>query len=455
MNLNPAIFKTYDIRGIVPTDIDETFARRLGSAFVTYLKKQGVKNNDCTVVVGRDNRLSSDALADALIDGVRSVGGNVVDCGICSTPMFDWVVLAEKYAGGIMVTASHNPPEYNGFKMMGPGITPIGLGSGMEDLRALMEGNLGTETAAEGKLARQELLNEYVSANLAQVAPVAGVEKLKVVVDTGNGVSALMIQELFNRLPCTLVPLFFELDGTFPSHQPNPLVEENMRFLKAKILEEKADIGVGLDTDGDRLVFMDETGTMTNDVTIALLAKGFLASHPGEKILYDIRSSHVVPESIREAGGIPIATPIGHTLIKQAMKAEDGYFAGELSGHFYFRDMGNFEAPLMVLVTALNVLAQSGKKFSELTAPLRRYAGTGEINFKVEDKAGALQRLERHFDNAPTISHLDGITIEYPDWWFNVRASNTENVLRLNLEANTPDLKNAKLAQVQAIIIEK
>lgn len=456
MPMNSSVFKSYDIRGVVPEEINEQFAYALGPAFVSYLSAHGAAE-PLTVVVGRDNRLSSDALADSLVAGLMVRGATVVDIGLASTPLFDWVVLSQKALGGIMVTASHNPPQFNGFKMMGPGITPIGGDTGMTKIRKLMEMGSATISKAErniGNIAKvADTISQYIDACFALVPPSPDIVKLKVVVDAGNGVSALMAQAQFDRLPCAMTPLFFELDGTFPNHEPNPLVEENLRFLKAEIEKQRADIGIALDTDGDRIILLDEKGRMANDVTIALLAKEFLKKRPGAKILYDIRSSHAVPETIAACGGIPIITPVGHTLIKAAMRKEGGLFAGELSGHYYFSDVGNFEAPPLVINAILNLLSGSGKKLSQLTDELRAYFPTGEINFRVEDKAHVLQNIEKRYTDVK-LSRLDGITIEYPDWWANIRPSNTENVLRLNLEATTEKLRDEKRGELEALITE-
>lgn len=449
MSFNQSIFKAYDIRGIVPDELNEEFAYRLGGAYARYVSRL-IQKQPLRIAVGKDNRLSSDMLTASLIRGLCEAGCDVVDIGLASTPQFDFAVSELELEGGIMVTASHNPPQYNGFKLMGPGITPIGGDSGMQEIKALLQEDC-PPAARVGSISHEDLLDRYISRNLELIPPLDGVRKLKIVVDTGNGVSGIMCKAYLDRLGISYIPLFFELDGTFPSHLPNPLVEENIRVLQQTVVNEKADLGAALDTDGDRIVLVDENGKMTNDILTALLAQGFLSLQPGEKILYDIRSSHAVPETITRSGGIPVATPVGHTLIKQAMKKEGGVFAGELSGHYYFRDMSRFEAPLLVLTLVLNLLVTSQKKLSDLVSPLRTYFGTGEVNFKVEDKTSAIKRLEGRYADA-NVSYLDGITIEYADWWCNVRASNTENVLRLNLEASTENLRDEKRKEVESII---
>ncbi|MDP2630404.1 MAG: phosphomannomutase/phosphoglucomutase [Candidatus Uhrbacteria bacterium] len=448
--MNPSIFKAYDIRGVVPDDVNEEVVERIGRAFATHLRKETGKEI-VTIAVGQDNRTHSPLLFSALTKGLMDAGANVIDIGLASTPFFYFAVSHLGLDGGINVTASHNPPQYNGLKCVRKRAEPIGMESGMTEIQKLASGTDPLVSENKGTMSTQNILSDYIKKNL-ELVPALDYSGLKIAIDTGNGVSALMIQEFIDAVHLPVVPLYFELDGTFPNHLPNPLVEENVADLKKAIIDNQCHCGVALDADGDRMIFIDERGVMANDVTIALLAQGFLARHPGEKILYDIRSSHTVPETIRESGGVPVATPVGHTLIKQCMRKENGLFAGELSGHYYFRDIGTFEAPLMALATVLNLLATSGKKLSELVNPLRRYFDTGEINFTVDDKDAIMKEIESTYHDAKNSSHLDGVTIEYDDWWCNVRPSNTEPLLRLNLEARSEELRDVKLKEITAII---
>lgn len=448
--MNQSIFKAYDIRGIVPDEVNEDIVERIGRAFATYLRKETGKEV-ITLAVGQDNRTHSPALFSALTKGLMDAGADVVDIGLASTPFFYFAVSYLGLDGGINVTASHNPPEYNGLKCVRQKASPVGTESGMKEIQELAMGTDSLVSEHKGTMLSKDILSDYIKKNL-ELVPAHDYSKLKVAIDTGNGVSALMIQEFISAVHLPVIPLYFELDGTFPNHMPNPLDEKNVADLKKAIVDNQCHCGVALDADGDRMIFIDEKGVMANDVTIALLAQGLLLHHPNEKILYDIRSSHSVPETIRESGGIPVVTPVGHTIIKQYMRKENGLFAGELSGHYYFRDIGTFEAPLMALTTILNLLATSGKKLSELVVPLRRYFDTGEINFTVNDKDAVLRKLEERFHDAKNCIRLDGVTLEYDDWWCNVRPSNTEPLLRLNLEANTAELRDAKLKEITTII---
>jgi len=301
----------------------------------------------------------------------------------------------------------------------------------------------------------EDLLDAYVQDNIALALDGENLENLSVVIDTGNGVSALMCEALFKKIPARLTRLFFELDGTFPNHMPNPLEEKNTTDLRRMVVETKADLGIALDADGDRVIFIDEEGTtISSDLITALIARELLLKHPHETILYDLRSSWITKETIEREGGKAGVTKVGHAFIKNQMRAFNALFAGELSGHFYYRfgEYGFFEAPLAVIITLMTVIAREKKPLSEILAPFRVYHATGETNFEVEDKEKALSHIEAAYANAERIDKLDGITLEYKDWWCNVRPSNTENLLRLNLEARTADLKEEKFEELKKLI---
>lgn len=444
--MNSSIFKAYDIRGTVPDEINPEVAFHIGSAFASFLRKETGKKR-VTLALGQDNRVHSPELFRSLVAGLVSADADIIDIGLASTPFFYFAVCHLKCDGGINVTASHNPPEYNGFKCVRKNAEPIGIETGMREIRALAE-----KSAAH--IIKRDALKEYIQKNLS-LMPAMDWSSLRVAIDTGNGVSVLMLKELALETNLDVVPLYFELDGTFPNHLPNPLVEKNIAVLKQTVIKKQCDCGIALDADGDRAVFINEKGeTISSDLITALVATRLLKNKKGEKICYDAVSTWSVRETVREHGGIPVISRVGHSFIKETMRKENVLFAGERSGHFYFRfdSMGYFEAPLLVIIIILNLLTETGKRLSELITPFRRYATTGEINFEVTDKERVIKRVEKQYKNAKTILHLDGITAEYDDWWFNVRPSNTEPLLRLSLEAKTTELRDDKLKELTEII---
>ncbi len=447
MQINPSIFKAYDIRGIYPRDLNEEAAYLVGRATVDIT---GAK----TVVIGRDVRASSNSLFLALAKGVMEQGADVVDIGTVTTPMLNFAVGEYKeHEAGIMVTASHNPKEYNGLKLCYENTLPIGENTGMAELKkTAMEGDFPVEPV-KGKLVKKEILDAYVKKVLSLV-DLGKIKPLKVVVDTANAVGAIPLPEIFKKIKCELIPLYFELDGSFPNHEANPLKEETLADLKKKVLEEKADFGVAIDGDADRIGFVDEKGqTVRADLILTLIAKKLLEEKPGELILYDVRSSRVVREEVERAGGRAEMCRVGHALIKKQMWDDGALFAGEFSSHFYYRDFYNVESGDLTMLKLLEIISLSGKKFSEIVAPLLKYSHSGEINFEVSDKAGKMKELEEKYGaTASGISHLDGIRLDFPDWWFNVRPSNTEPLLRLNLEAKTKELMEEKKKELTEII---
>ena len=446
MSISSSIFKAYDIRGIYPEDLNEEVIYLIGRAMAVLT---GAK----TVVVGHDARVSSDSLVSSLEKGILEQGANVVDIGLVTTPMLNFAVAEyEEHEGGINVTASHNPKDYNGLKLCYGNALPIGENTGMADLKKLvMEAKF--PAAPAGKMMKKEILDAYVEKVLSLV-DVKKIKPLKVVVDTANAVGAVPLPEFFKKIPCKLIPLYFELDGNFPNHEANPIKEETLADLKKKVLEEGADLGVAIDGDADRIGFVDEKGeTVRADLVLAVISRELLKKNPGELILYDVRSSRVVREEVENAGGRAEMCRVGHALIKKQMWDNGALFAGEFSSHFYYRDFYNVESGDLTMLKLLEIISQSGKPFSEIVAPLKRYYHSGEINFEVSDKEGKMKELEEKYAaTAKEISHLDGIRLDFPDWWFNVRPSNTEPLLRLNLEAKIKELMEEKKEELFKLI---
>ncbi len=448
--MNKAIFKAYDIRGVVPDELNEHDVYLIAKGCATFLTKETGKEK-LQIALGRDNRLSSPVFHAAAMKGLIESGIDVIDIGLAPTPVFYFAVTHLGLDGGINITASHNPPQYNGLKMVRAAAAPIGAESGLNDIYALCEEGQFISTGARGSVSTQSILDAYVETALALV-PLPNISHLKVVVDTGNGVASVLCEAYFKKVSVQLFPLFFELDGTFPNHMPDPLKLENVTSLIEEVKKQKADLGIAFDADADRVFFIDEKGNhLPSDLITALIATYILKKEPGAKIIYDVRSSRIVKETIEKNGGVALVSRVGHTFIKELMRKENAFFGGELSGHFYSRDMGYVDAPLLAVNAIFSLLATSGKKMSELLAPLRIYTKTPEINFTVSDKESIMKKIEETYADA-TISRLDGVTIEYTDWWCNIRPSNTENVLRLNLEANTQILLDTKFEKIKKII---
>jgi phosphomannomutase len=441
-----SIFKAYDIRGVVPDELDAGLARRIGRATAQHLKAS-------TLALGRDARRSSPDLFAALVEGVRDEGADVFDLGLVSTPMLYYAVDRLGTDGGVMLTASHNPPQYNGFKVCREHAIPVGEASGLKEIERLAS----TEAApagARGGLREQDLRAGYVE-HVLGLAP--GRPRLRVAIDCGNGMASVGLDPLLERLDLEVERLYFEPDGAFPNHEADPLKRENLRDVCAAVKRTGADFGVGFDGDADRAVFVDEGGEpIPSDLMTGLLARHLLRRHPGATVLYDLRSSRATAEEIEAAGGVAEMCRVGHSFVKARMREVGAIFAGELSGHFYFRFSPSLVADdgVAAFVVLLDVLASEGRPLSELVAPLRRYAASGEINRRVEDVPAILAAVEAEHASASEISHLDGLLVRYPDWWFNLRPSNTEPVLRLNLEADTEpkmiEKRDALLARVEA-----
>jgi phosphomannomutase len=431
------IFKAYDVRGTYPDQLNESIARQIGLAFQVVLDGEDrARGNE--VVVSRDMRSSSAPLQAELTLGLRDAGLDVVDIGLATTPMNYFAVGYLRTSGGVQTTASHNPAQYNGFKFSKSDARPVSGDEGIPEIeRHVQAGDLAA-APTPGKLRTAEVFAAYGDRVLSFLQRPAQARPLKVVVDAGNGMSTIY-RPLLERTGIELVPLFFELDGTFPNHEANPLKLENLRDLCAEVKRTGADLGVSFDGDADRAAFVDETGEpLGSDLATALIAGELLAKEPGKHVVYDLRSSRATPEWIREKGGIPVRERVGHSFMKATLRRLGGIMGGELAGHYYFRDMYHADSALLAVVHVLNLLWESGQKMSQLVAPLHRYAKSPEINFEVEDKEGMMRALASRYSNGE-IDHLDGVTVQYPDWWFNVRPSNTEPLLRLVLEAQTPE----------------
>ncbi|HEV7301444.1 MAG TPA: phosphomannomutase/phosphoglucomutase [Tepidisphaeraceae bacterium] len=452
------IFKAYDVRAVYPSPLNEEMAWKVGHAAAQYLKRsraalpadKKVARED-TMVVGRDMRPHSPDLANALMDGIRSVGMNVVDVGMVDTSFIYFAINELDTVGGIMTTASHNPIQYNGFKISGPKAKPIGAASGLGDIKRIASTLRVGNTGLKGQIVEQDLWPAYRK-HVLQFMDLK--RKLRVVVDASNGMAGKMVPLVFNDVPnLEIIPLLFEITGSFV-HDPNPLVDSNLDMLKAKVRETGADLGGCFDGDADRCFFVDELGqTIGCDILTAVMAKDFLIEQPGATIVYDLRSSHVVPDEIKAAGGVPKRDRVGHAFIKKTMAETKAVFGGELSGHFYFQ--GNFYADSGAIAFAkvLSVLSKQAAPASAQLKPFSKYFQTGEVNFLVDDKDAKIREIAEAYKTGKS-DYLDGITVDMGDWWFNVRKSNTEPLLRLNLEAPSKAMLDDKFKELKKLLGE-
>ena len=439
------IFKAYDIRGSYPDELDEAMVRKIGAAFVRLLNAQ-------RIVIGRDMRLSASALAKTFIEGAISSGAAVTDIGMVTTPLLYYAIAAGRFDGGAMVTASHLPGGMNGLKLCREEAIPLSGDQGLPELERLVTEKLPLQTNSTSQDSCQQfdMMDGYIE-KLSNF--VHDPTSLKIVVDAGNGMAGPEVFALFKQFPVwTLIPLYMEPDGRFPHHVANPLLPDATRDLQAVVLREKADIGVAFDGDADRCGFIDEKGKrVPEDLVTALIAEFLLTKEPGATILYDLRSSRIVPETITHLGGKAVRTRVGHAFIKARMREENALYAGELSGHYYYRDMGFTDNALFTMIQMLNFLSLKKQPLSDLIRPLQTYYATGEINIRVKDKDSVFTALEANYNDAQK-DHLDGLTIGYDTWWFNLRASNTEPLMRLNLEAADLIIKEEKRKEVLNII---
>jgi len=428
MSRMAGIFKAYDIRGTVPDQLDEALAEKVGRAVALHLKAK-------RLVVGRDMRASGVGLSKALIRGITSCGCDVVDVGIVSTPMQYFACGHVGGDGGVQVTASHNPAQYNGFKISGPGVVPIGSDSGLAAIETMARAGVAAPAGVTpGRVETRDVSAAYAAKIQSMLR--LGKRRLKVAIDCANGMGGLEVKHVLSHLPMDTVCLYLDPDGSFPNHEANPLNPANMRDLIALVKREKCDLGIAFDGDADRACFCDEKGDIVgNDIVTALLANDLVRPEPGAHVVYDLRSSRVVPQAIQALGGVPVRERVGHAFMKATLRRFKGPYGGELSGHFYFRDLWYTDSGVYAAGLVLGQLSRTDEPFSKILAPLRRYPTTGETNFEVADKDGLIEKIAAAFPDARQ-DRLDGITVEYPTWWCNVRKSNTEPLLRLVMEAD-------------------
>jgi len=454
--MDPKIFKAYDIRGTYPDQLNEDAAWKIGSATASFLRSmlrgydRGLANRQ-SLCVGYDMRTHSKPLAEALIKGMNAAGANVINIGMVDTPQVYFAINHLGTCGGVQVTASHNPAQYNGFKISGLEAKPIGADTGLKEIKHISTALLHTRGAMDGAVEKCDLTEAYKGHVLKFLS--SKIKPLKIVIDASNGMAGKMVPLLFEDLGLEIIKINFEHKGVF-KHDPNPLVEGNLTQLKNMVKRHKADVGICFDGDADRLMMVDEKGkNISCDLLTALMVPYFLKNAPGAAVLYDLRSSWVVREEILQAGGVPRRERVGHAFMKKTLRIARAVFGGELSGHFYYRDNFYADSALITLVHVINILSSANKPISELIKPLRRYYASGEINFVIDDKDAMIKELKRKFSQGDA-DDLDGITIQFKDWWFNCRPSNTEPLLRLNIEAKTKELLDKQLAEIKNILGE-
>jgi len=446
---DPSIFKAYDVRGVYPQEVNEDVARAIGRAFVAYLKAK-------RIAVGRDMRLSSPSLAAAFIDGATLQGADVVDYGMIPTDMLYFAVARDRHEGGVEITASHNPKQYNGMKMVRREAFPLSGDEGISDIRdAIAADALPSPVSQRGAVTTKDLLDPYVEHVMSFIDPGA-IRPFNVVLDAGSGMGGLVAPKLFERLPCRTTRLCFEIDGRFPNHEANPLIEENRRDIVDRVVAEKADIGIAWDGDADRCFFIDGTGEfISGDFITALLAEAFLLKSPGATIIYDLRASYAVKDVVARDGGTSLMNRVGHAFFKRRMRETNAVFGGEVTGHYYFRDNFYADNGFIPALLILELMSKKGQSLHQLLEPLRRqYFISGEINTKLPGMdvvPAKLNEIAAKYSDGHQYE-LDGLSVEYPDWHFNVRPSNTEPLLRLNLEAKTPEMMARKRDEVLALI---
>jgi phosphomannomutase len=447
--LNADIFKAYDIRGTYPDQVNEEAARAIGAGFAAYLKAR-------RIAIGRDMRLSSPSLAAAFIDGATSLGTDVVDYGMVPTDFLYFAVARDGHDGGAEITASHNPKQYNGMKMVRQEAIPLSGDEGLSDIRDMIANDqLPPAAAQRGRVTTKDLLDAYVE-HVMSFIDASVVKPFRVVLDAGSGMAGLVAPKLFDRLPCKTTRLCFTIDGRFPNHEANPLIEENRRDIVERVVADRADIGIAWDGDADRCFFIDGAGEfISGDFITALLAQAFLLKDPGATIIYDLRASYAVKDIVAEHGGTALMNRVGHAFFKKRMRETNGVFGGEVTGHYYFRDNYYADNGFIPALLILELMSKKGKSLRELLEPLsRRYFISGEINTKLSSMdavPGKLAAIAAKYQDGRQYT-LDGLSVEYADWHFNVRPSNTEPLLRLNLEAATPEMMAARRDEVLGLI---
>ncbi len=432
MTIDSTIFKAYDVRGIYPTQINGDIAYQIGFALAVYLKPK-------TIAIGRDMRISSDELAENLMQGITDYGCDVIDLGLCSTDGLYFAVGKHGYDGGVMITASHNPKEYNGFKICRQEAIPLSGGEGLNEiLKSIQSGNLNGKAPVKGNTIRKDIADEY-AAHCLSFVDLEKINKFKIVIDTGNGMAGATLPPVLEKLPLEVDKLFFELDGNFPNHPASPIELENLLDLQKRIAETKADFGVAFDGDADRMFLMDKNGKQIGgDMVTALVAKSLLSKNSDETILYNIICSNAVPELVEKMGGKSIRTRVGHALIKPLMKKHNAIFGGEHSGHFYFRDNWFADSGMIAFLVCLELLSIENRPLEELIAEIDPYYRSGEINSRVDSIEQKLEAVARAYPDGKQ-DREDGLTIQFENHWFNLRPSNTEPLLRLNIEADTKE----------------
>ncbi len=481
IKINSNIFRAYDIRGKYPNEINKEVAYVVGRAFVEYIRKhkqkflnrfgktknRGLlkpKSSRLKIVVGRDNRLSSPVLYKGLVQGIIDSGADVVDIGFSTSPMLCFVVAHYGFDGGIEITASHNPFQYNGFKLVREKAIPISKDNGLKKIADLILKDKFLDNFSKGGIFKKEVISDYVKFNLKEIE-IDKIGRMNIIVDTGNAVPGIIIPEILKKIPVKVSYLFLNLDGNFPNRSPNPLAKGNLKTLQKEVVAKKADLGVAFDGDGDRIIFVDKKGKIiSGDLITALISKILLKKNSKQKILYDIRSSNIVKEAIKENKGVAILSRVGHSFIQEKMRERDILFGGEFSGHYYYKFHYFSEAPLFVLLKILEEISKTKKSILELIEPFKKYFHSGEINFpisfiltkskeisKTETERKILKKLERKYANGKVLK-LDGLRVDFKDWWFLVRFSRTEPVLRLVIEAKTRELMKKKLNQLKQFL---
>jgi len=447
VQIKPGLFKSYDVRGIYPSELTDEVAYSIGRCFVAL-----VGGN--RIVVGRDMRPSGERLFTAFARGATEAGADVTYIGLVSTDALYFAVGKYGFDGGVMITASHNPADYNGMKFTRARAEAISLDTGLAQMRdTIAAGNLPPAAATPGAIVERNILEDFAAHCLSFTDP-SKIRPFKIAIDAGNGMAGETVPHVFKSLPCEIIPLYFELDGTFPNHPASPIEPENMLDLQAAVRKHKCDLGVAFDGDADRMFIVDQNGDLVDGSTItALVALNTLKKHPGAKILYNLIVSRSVPELVTKAGGIPIRSQVGHSIIKKTMREEDILFGGEHSGHFYFKGNWYADSGMIALMQCLEVFSETNKAVSEVIAPIDTRVRSGEINSRVKDIPAKLAEIEARYKDAQ-IDHLDGVTISYPNWWMNVRPSNTEPLLRLNVEGDTKALMEQHRDEALAIIRE-
>jgi len=443
--MDPKIFKSYDVRGTYPTSINEEIAEKIGMAFVNNFKLK-------KAAIGRDGRISSPQIEKAITSGIKKAGADVVKLGIICTDMLYFAsAYYDDIDGGANITASHNPKDDNGFKFILKGAVAVSGEKGGYAMRDLIQEGKLEESSKEGKEEERDVYKDYTK-KLQSLIDVFKIKPLKVVVDAGNGVGCYIFEKVISGLPIKMVPLYGEIDGNFPNHQPSPIEEKNLVDLQKKVVEEKADLGMTFDGDGDRVYLVDEKGAIINaTVMMAMIAKRMLDRKPGARILYNVNVGWIVPEIIKKNGGVSSITPVGHSLIKAQMRKEDGYFAGEHSGHYFFKDLYYADSGMLASLIMLELISIENKTLSEIAKVYDIYSLSGEINSEVADPKAKIAEIKKQYSDGK-ISEMDGLSVEYPDWRFILRPSNTEPLLRLNVEAKSKELMEQKRDKVVALI---